>query len=151
MIILPNGWVQWDAQVGTYSGVVDGVRHGTHFGHILTPEAFEALASLSLAADDKAALVAERDAAIDDPVYPNPIVQDKMDFIARFTQTEMGAVLAAAKSNIGVEVLVFRLQNAQKIDLRSQVVATAIRALQDASILTPDRVNEVLGLRVSTV
>lgn len=151
MITLTNGWVQWDGQIGTFHGVIDGVSYGTHTGHILTPEAFEAVATITLSEDEKALLRGERDNAVENPANPNPIDIDTVDFINRFTQEEMAAILTAAHSIIQVEVLVFRLQNTTKIDLRNQNVIEAVEALAVAGLLTESRKKEVLGLLISSV
>lgn len=151
MITMSNGWVQWDHIIGTYTGVVNGVLYGTYTGSIITPEAFEETSGIIFTDEEKSTLIAERDTAVEIPGNVNPLIMETPDFLNKLTQDEMIAILSASKMYIQIELLIFKLQNAIKIDLRNKKLIEGIMALQASGLLTENRAKEILGMKISSV
>ena len=138
MITLENGWVQWDSVIGSYRGIINDVIYGLSTGHLLTPEAFEIEASISLSSEDKINLRNERDSIVDIQ-NNNPLRMKTIDFINRFTQDEMQSIFLARQNSPQIELLLFKLQNIQEIDLRSKNMIDAVTALKNANLITEER------------
>lgn len=77
------------------------------------------------------------------PPPPKPIT--KLEYMGRFTDSELIAIYTAAKSNVAIEVWLDKFKLASEIDLRDQRTIDGLNALAAAGILTPERVSEILG------
>lgn len=65
MIPLPNGWLQWDYQIATFRGEIDGRIFGGFGGEFTTPQDLAAAAGVSVSPEGLAELTADREADID--------------------------------------------------------------------------------------
>lgn len=71
MLTLSNGWVQWDYQLSTFRGELDGKLFGVFGGEYLTAADWVAASGMSLNPDEVAALDAEKTA--DDQAKKNAV------------------------------------------------------------------------------
>lgn len=81
---------------------------------------------------------------IPDPPPPPPPIS-KLEYMNRFTDTELAAIYSAAKTNIAIEVWLEKFKAAEQINLRDQRTIDGLNALVAVGILTPTRVSEILG------
>lgn len=74
----------------------------------------------------------------------------KQEFIDRFTQTEVLAILTQAKTDVQIEMWLFRFNNVtdliDSIDLRT---VSGLNLLEAKGILTEQRVEEICGTSTS--
>src|ERR1051326_3946235 len=99
MIQLPNRQVQWDSDLGTFRGQVNGLTVGTHGGQFIRAEAWAAAASVELTQAQIDVLSAERDASSPGA----PVVLSPSDFLRLIPDAEIEALLAARKQSVSVE------------------------------------------------
>lgn len=69
----------------------------------------------------------------------------KLEYMDRFTDPELEAIYTAAKSSVAVEVWLEKFKQAADINLDDERTIAGLNKLKDASILTTQRVAEILA------
>lgn len=99
---------------------------------VLAAETLEEIAAITLEITD------------DDTVRPAAITREQ--FLARFTQEEIGAILTAAKANVALEAFVLRLTTASYISVCDAATQAGVQALEIAGLLSSGRAEQILAL-----
>lgn len=148
MINLENGgWVYWDYQMGSFSGQK---QSGAPIvgGGMLWPSAWARTAGATISAEDEAALIEERDTASSDfgtwPLGGHPCVIRKEAFVDRLTQSEQLAILAA-QGTPAIALILYRFGIGSSVDIRSQLIQSAVAALETAGLIGAGRADQLLG------
>jgi len=80
------------------------------------------------------------------PQEPEQITQiSRLDFMDRFTDTELAGVFAAAKASPAVEVWVEKVKAASSIDLTDPRTVSGVQALETAGLIAEGRADEILA------
>lgn len=74
-----------------------------------------------------------------------PVVITKLQFVNRFTDAEMGAILTAAKSDVRVEGFVFRLGTVTDVQLTDPLTITGVQALEAFGLIGVGRAAVILA------
>ncbi len=69
----------------------------------------------------------------------------RLDFMNRFTLSEMAAIYTAAKQNVLVEIMLDQLKMAEFINVADQRTAAGIQMLEQAGLIAAGRATEILG------
>lgn len=72
-------------------------------------------------------------------------VLTKLAFMELLTDTELAGIYTAAKQDVRVEIFMDKLKLAETVDLLSPQMQESLRALSEIGLLTPERVEEILG------
>lgn len=78
------------------------------------------------------------------PPAPAPSIT-KLEYMGRFTDSELISIYTAAKSNVAIEVWLEKFKLAAEIYLQDQRTIDGLNALAAAGILTSERVSVILG------
>jgi len=76
------------------------------------------------------------------PVAPTPLTHKQ--FMDRFTDSELAAIMTAAKSSIELELWFKRFEMAQEIILSDPQTVTGVNALETAGLIAEGRAAEIL-------
>lgn len=76
---------------------------------------------------------------------PPPPPLSRLDFMKRFTLTEMTAIYTAAKSNVLVEIMLDQLKIAEFINTADQRTAQGIQMLEQMGLIDAGRAAEILA------
>jgi len=76
------------------------------------------------------------------PVAPTPLTHKQ--FMDRFTDSELAAIMTAAKSSIELELWFKRFEMAQEIILSDPQTVTGVNALETAGLIATGRATEIL-------
>ena len=91
---------------------------------------------------EQAAKVVE---AADQPPKPAPRPISKLEFMERFTDEELAAIYAAAKTDVRVEIWVDKLKLAEFVDLTDPRIRNGIINLEAAGLIAKGRADEILA------
>jgi propanediol dehydratase large subunit len=80
-----------------------------------------------------------------EPAKPTQRPITKLAFMERFTDEELAAIYAAAKTDVRVEVWLDKLKLASEVDLNDPRTIAGVQALAAAGLLSEARVQEVLA------
>lgn len=82
-----------------------------------------------------------------DPIVATPSVRTltKLEYMNRFTDTELAGIYTAAKSVIQIEVWLDKFKLAGEINLDDPVTIAGVQALEAAGLLTAGRSAEILA------
>ena len=69
----------------------------------------------------------------------------KLEYMDRFTDTELSGIYAAAKQSVQVEVWLERFKLAESIDLTDVRTIAGVNALEQAGLLAEGRAAEILA------
>ncbi len=76
---------------------------------------------------------------------PSPPPMSRLEFMNRFTMTEMAAVYTAAKANVMVEIMLDQLKMAEFVNTADPRTAAGIHMLEQAGLIASGRANEILS------
>lgn len=78
---------------------------------------------------------------------PRPVknIVEKSEFILRFTDNELDALLTIAKTNVKAEVFVKVFMSCAAIDLTDPRIITAINRMETAGVIGAGRATEILN------
>lgn len=85
----------------------------------------------------------QQSAAASDAHAPRPI--SKLAFMERFTDEELAAIYAAAKTDVRVEVWMDKLKLAGEVDLNDPRTQAGVRALEALGLIAEGRAAEILA------
>lgn len=131
-----QNWVQWDSDLRTFRGQVNGVTYGTRGSQFLTPAAWATAAGVSLDARQTAELEGERDNWIAGATDREPVVLAPVEFLRLMTEAEIQAVLTASDSSIAVRAWLYRFERAQTVNRVHADTVRGIAALHAAGLLS---------------
>jgi hypothetical protein len=77
------------------------------------------------------------------PIQPTPLTHKQ--FMDRFTDTELAAIMTAAKSSIELELWFKRFEMAQDILLNDPQTISGVNALETAGLIAEGRATEILN------
>lgn len=78
------------------------------------------------------------------PTVVTPYIVSKLAFLDRFTPEELAGLLAAAPSNLTVQVILKRFDSAQEITVNDPRTIMGVSALVPMGLLTADRAAQIL-------
>jgi len=85
--------------------------------------------------------------AITKPVPPVlPVTISKIEFMNRFTTTELATILTVAKTNVGIEVFVKKLDLADTVTINGTDAIAGVTALEAGGLLSAGRGVEILTI-----
>lgn len=70
----------------------------------------------------------------------------QLQFMERFTESELVAIYTAAKQNIQIEVWLDKVKLAQEIDLTNQSLINGLHALEASGVIAQGRADEILSI-----
>lgn len=73
------------------------------------------------------------------------IIVTKTEFLARFSDAELAAIYSHDLTDVGIKILLDKVNNAIEIDLTSAELAEGMGYLQSQGYLTLARMNEILA------
>lgn len=73
------------------------------------------------------------------------MILSKLEYVNRFTQSELESVYSAAKTVVAVEVWLDKFRLAEHVDTEDSRVHAGLYDLEDAGLLQPGRADEILG------
>lgn len=81
-----------------------------------------------------------------EPAEPIPVVKTltRLAMMSRFTDSELGAIYTAAKSDVGVEIWLDRFKMSEEIDPADPRTQQGLQMLVERALLQADRVAELL-------
>jgi hypothetical protein len=77
------------------------------------------------------------------PIQPTPLTHKQ--FMDKFTDAELAAIMTAAKSSIELELWFKRFEMAQEILLTDQQTISGVNALETAGLIAEGRATEILN------
>jgi len=80
------------------------------------------------------------------PIIVKPIVISKLQFLNRFTNTELAGILTEAKTNVPVEVFIKKLDAASEVDLNYPQTIEGVTTLESGGLLATGRALEILTI-----
>ncbi|TCS98749.1 hypothetical protein EDC36_104173 [Tepidimonas ignava] len=80
-----------------------------------------------------------------EPAKPTPRPISKLAFMERFTDEELAAIYAAAKTDVRVEVWMDKMKLASEIDLADPRTRAGVEALETLGLIGQGRAAEVLS------
>ncbi|RPE72541.1 hypothetical protein EDC62_0232 [Tibeticola sediminis] len=83
--------------------------------------------------------------AVTDADRATPLRITRLQFLSRFTDTEMQTVLGAAKSSPMLEAALLKWQTAEGIVLSDPATLAGVQALEMAGLIAPGRAAEILN------
>jgi len=90
-----------------------------------------------------AEIAAQQQAAAPDKPVSRPI--SKLEFMERFTDEELAAIYAAAKTDVRVEVWMDKLKLASEVDLTDARTRAGVEALEALGLIAQGRAAEILA------
>lgn len=82
---------------------------------------------------------------VDVSIIPaQPVTISKIGFMNRFTNTELATILTVAKTNVGVEVFVKKLDLADTVTINGPDAIEGVNALESGGLLAIGRAAEIL-------
>lgn len=80
-----------------------------------------------------------------EPAKPTPRPISKLAFMERFTDEELAAIYAAAKTDVRVEVWMDKLKLAGEVDLNDPRTKAGVRALEAFGLIGEGRAEQILS------
>lgn len=85
------------------------------------------------------------------PVIPEEVVVPKttltkLEYMDRFTDAELAAIYAAAKTSVEVEIWLGRFKLSSKINLTDERTIAGVNALETAGLIATGRAAEILAV-----
>lgn len=85
------------------------------------------------------------------PVIPEEVVVPKttltkLEYMDRFTDAELAAIYAAAKTSVEVEIWLGRFKLASKVNLTDERTIAGVNALETAGLIATGRAAEILAV-----
>lgn len=74
------------------------------------------------------------------------MIISKYQFTKRFTDTELGTILAASEQNVAIKAYLFKLQMAEQVDTTWPELVEGLQAIVDGGLLAQSRLTEILTL-----
>lgn len=81
---------------------------------------------------------------VGEPPAPSRLIS-QTEFLRRLTNSELEAILAAAKASVAVEAWVYRFDRAGDVDLNDPLTVQGVQSLEVAGLLAAGRASQVLG------
>lgn len=130
----------WDCQLGSYCS---SVAMGS-LGQYITPAEIAAASGVTMTTQEATDLQAEFDSRSEPDAYSVACKMTRLRFIERFTAAETKGILAAAKVNADLELYLWKMQQAQDVDLLDPSTAAGVHALEAAGLLAAGRAAQIL-------
>ena len=130
----------WDSTQGSYCSttIIGGL------GQFVTPAAIGAASGVTLTEQEAAALQVDFDTRAEPDAYTVACKMTRLRFIERFTSTEIKAILAASKVNADLELYLWKMQQAQDVDLLDPSTIAGVQTLEAAGLLANGRSAQIL-------
>jgi hypothetical protein len=121
--------VQWDYQIGTFTGALGNARVGLSSGEIVTVPALETALGVTLSASVSAALQEQMEAA---PYMDNKRFVSKLQFMDLFRPADLVKIYDAAKTSSAMKIALDRVDRApnDQVELTDQRTITQLNELE---------------------
>lgn len=88
------------------------------------------------------------------PVIIEPVIEPKttltkLEYMNRFTDTELTGIYTAAKSVVEIEIWLEKFKVTTEVDLTDPRTVSGVQALEDAGLIAAGRAQEILAIAVS--
>ena len=80
------------------------------------------------------------------PVAPLQVIISKIQFMNRFTDTELATILTVAKTNIAIEVFVKKLDLADTVTITGADAIAGVNAMETYGLIGAGRAAEILSI-----
>lgn len=145
MIQLANGWVQWDHDLKTYRGRVNGVIYGVRGGQFLRPTAWAAAAGVTLTAGQRNALEQERDEITLEDQRQSVMVLTRAEFLRLIPAAELVAILQAVDApNYTVKMWMYRFEQQELIPRTAPATIAMVNALLAEGVISQATATKIL-------
>jgi hypothetical protein len=84
--------------------------------------------------------------AVTEADHATPARITRLQFLLRFTEAEMQAILAAAETNPALKAALLKWQTAEGITLTNPVTQAGVQALEIAGLIAPGRAAQILAV-----
>lgn len=78
-------------------------------------------------------------------VKPQPRLMSKLDYLNRFTDSELASIYTAAKTNVVIEIWLEKFRMSSEISLDDPRTIAGINSLEQSGLITASRAAEILG------
>lgn len=130
----------WDSTQGSFCSTT---KTGG-LGQFITPAEIAAASGVTLTIQEAADIQAMFDNRSEPDAYSNACKMTRLRFIERFTAAETKGILAAAKVNADLELYLWKMQQAQEVNLLDPSTIVGVQTLEAAGLLASGRAAQIL-------